>query len=110
MGKFELTTHALDKMATEGTAATSDLCKMAELMGYKDSGRFAINQLQCNNGAFVSSLLRFFEDNPGAVEAVHEWVRKFYDQNMEEAQTEACELGSCEIKNCENCGEESEDD
>lgn len=106
---FELTSHELDQLATEGSTATSDLCKMAELMGYKDSGRFAINQLQCNNGAFVSSLLRFFEDNPGAVEAVHEFVRKNYEQDMEAARLEACENGGCDSADCETCNDESEE-
>ena len=48
-----------------------DLCKLAEMLGYRTS---PFGQLQCDNGAFVSSLLEFFEDNPGACEAVIEWV------------------------------------
>lgn len=63
---------------------SDDLCKMAEMLGYKQTGRYAINQLQCNNGAFVSSLLHFFEDNPGAMEAVQEWVLKNSDLEDEE--------------------------
>lgn len=47
-----------------------DLCKLAEMLGY----RSPFGQLQCDNGAFVSSLLDFFEDNPGACEAVIEWT------------------------------------
>jgi hypothetical protein len=105
---FDLTTNTLEQFATEGSPATADLCKMAELMGYKESGGFAINQLQCSNGAFVSSLLRFFEDNPGAIEAVHDWVHKNYKQDMEEAREEACENGGCDSADCETCNDEDE--
>ncbi len=46
------------------------LCALVEDLGYDSQPR----QLQCNNGAHVSSLMHFFDDNPGAVEAVREWV------------------------------------
>jgi hypothetical protein len=49
---------------------SEDLCKLAEMLGYRRS----FGQLQCSNGAYVSSLLDFFDDNPGAMEALHEWV------------------------------------
>lgn len=107
---FSLTVAQLDKLATEGSTAVNDLCKLAELMGYRDTGRFAINQLQCNNGAFVSSLLRFFEDNSGAVEAVHEWVRENYEQEMEEARLVACENGGCDDADCETCNETDDEE
>lgn len=58
---------------------SDELCKLAEMLGYLDKGRFAINQLQCNNGAYASSLLSFFDDNPGAMEAVREWVVENFD-------------------------------
>lgn len=47
-----------------------NLAKMSEELGY---GR-GIQQLQMKNGAFVSSLLDFFQDNPGAIEVVFEWT------------------------------------
>jgi hypothetical protein len=53
---------------------SDDLCQLAEMLGYKETGRFAINQLQCNNGAFVSSLLRLLDDNPDLMETMREWV------------------------------------
>ena len=53
---------------------SDDLCLLAEMLGYKETGRFAINQLQCNNGAFVSSLLRLLDDNPDLMETMREWV------------------------------------
>lgn len=49
---------------------SEDLCKLAEMLGY---GR-PFGQLQCSNGAYVSSLLDFFDDNPGAMEAIHSFI------------------------------------
>jgi hypothetical protein len=40
---------------------SADLCKLAEQLGYRGSSS-------------VSSLLSFFDDNPGAMETVAEWV------------------------------------
>lgn len=50
---------------------SDDLCKLAEMIGY---GRGRFSQLACSNGAYVSSLLEFFDDNPGAMEAVQEFI------------------------------------
>ncbi len=46
------------------------LAEMAVALGYKS----CFNQLTLRNGHSVSDILEFFEDNPGAVEAVIEWV------------------------------------
>lgn len=53
---------------------SEDLAKLAEMLGYKHKGKYATNQFQCSNGSFVSSLCDFLDDNPGAMEAVREWV------------------------------------
>ncbi len=66
-------TH-LNALRTEGSRAIDDLCEMAETLGYKDK----YGQLICNNGAAVSSFLYFLENNPGAVEAIYDWVRENY--------------------------------
>lgn len=75
---------------------SDDLCKLAEMLGYK---RGRGDQLQCNNGAFVSSLLDFFDDNPGAIEAVHSFVMENiagYDlEEEEEEDEEACPGCGC---------------
>ena len=44
---------------------SADLCKLAERLGYWGTG-----------SSRASSLLAFFDDNPGAMEAVAEWVLK----------------------------------
>lgn len=53
---------------------TDDLCLIAESLGHKQVGRFAINQLQCNNGAYVSSLLNLLNDNPDLINTIRDWV------------------------------------
>jgi hypothetical protein len=73
-----------------------DLCKLAEMLGYGEKW----GQLQCSNGAFVSSLLSFFNDNPGAIEAVHGFVMQNLDvydldEEEEELDEEACPGCGC---------------
>lgn len=59
---------------------SEDICLFAEMIGnYRDR----YGQLQCNNGAFVSSLLNFLDDNPGAMEALRDWVLENYDLEEE---------------------------
>lgn len=69
----------------------SDLCKLVEELGYKDNGNH-FPQLQLNNRAHVSSLLNFFDDNPGALEKVQEFIMdsKFLvsDDSEEEEEVE----------------------
>lgn len=71
--------------------SSDDLCRLAEVLGYKG----AVDQLQCRNGAFVSSLLAFFDDNPGVMEAIQEWVLENSSLNEEDS--------------CEECGEDLAD-
>lgn len=49
----------------------ADLCKIAEILGYR---RQTGGQLACKNGAQVSSLLDFIDDNPGLIEAMMNWT------------------------------------
>ena len=49
---------------------SEDLCVLVEKLDYRQDPK----QLQNNNGSFVSSLLHFFDDNPGALEALQEWI------------------------------------
>jgi hypothetical protein len=73
---------------------SQDLCKLAELLGYK---RGAYGQLQNNNGSFVSSLTDFFDDNPGAMQAVAEWVLKHHQLDDEDE----CDGCGCPADECE---------
>jgi hypothetical protein len=93
-------------------ARSEDLCALVEKLGYVEG---PIKQLQCNNGAFVSSLLNFFDDNPGAMEALAEWIG---DTHPEVTDSEECGCcgeecspdGMCITADCENYGNMWNDD
>ena len=71
---------------------SNDLCAFVEELGYRDSGNhFA--QLQLHNGAHASSLLNFFDDNPGAIEAIQEWLlnTSHVDEECEEVDEDDLE-------------------
>lgn len=46
------------------------LCNLARKLGYNDPYRLLIN----NDGSCVGDLIKFFEDNPGAIETIIEWA------------------------------------
>ena len=64
-------------LRTHGAGAIQDLCALVEQLGYRGS----FQQLTFNNGASVSSLLNFLEDNPGCVESILDWVQDNYDDS-----------------------------
>jgi hypothetical protein len=51
-------------------ATVEGLCRLARKLGYKDPASQLIN----HDGSVVGDLLYFFDDNPGACEAVIQWV------------------------------------
>lgn len=85
----------------ENTRQTvSGLCRMAGKLGYTD-GNYGSGPL-LSDGSDVGHLLSFFDDNPGAIEAVVEWVIDYYDldddedsedEDEEESDEEESELG-----------------
>lgn len=63
------------------------LCKLANQLGYRDPAQQLIN----SDGSCVGDLLTFFEDNPGAIEAVIEWAADHHgveDDEMEDEEDE----------------------
>lgn len=73
-----------------------DLCLLVERLGY---GGFP-HQLMNANGSHVSSLLNFFDDNPGALEAVQTWILE--NSNLEEESPESCDCRDCRDE-CDCC-------
>jgi hypothetical protein len=71
-------------LRNEGGRGFQDLCKLAEELGYDG----APQQLQNNNGTFVSSLIYFLEDNPGAVQSIYDWVHENYEEEIPEEEEE----------------------
>ena len=71
---------------------TADLCLCIEqVVGEAEEPQ----QLQHSNGAFLSSLGHFLDDNPGCIEAIQEWM------------LENCDIPEAE---CIGCGDEVEED
>lgn len=61
---------ATRKQIEDTRSTVEGLCTLARQLGYKDP----CYQLQNRDGSVVGDMLYFFEDNPGAIEAVIEWV------------------------------------
>jgi hypothetical protein len=63
---------------------TNGLCKLARILGYKDP----CSQLINSDGSVVGDLLYFLEDNPGACEAIVDWVLENSDLEEEEEDSD----------------------
>lgn len=66
----------------EARPNSNGLIKIAGLMGYDTYPQ----QLITENGYAVSGLLNFLDDNPGAVEAVLEWIEEFYGNELDDSE------------------------
>ena len=88
-------------LPTEGNRGVEALTGLAAALGY-DRGSFG--QLLDNNGNSISGLLSFFEDNPGAIGAVFEWVDDNFEAELAELAPEDDEEDECE--DCD-CGEDT---
>lgn len=73
-------------LRSEGNRGFQDLCRLAEELHYGGYG--FPQQLQNNNGTFVSSLINFLEDNPGAIQAIYDWIDENYDEELSEEEEE----------------------
>jgi hypothetical protein len=70
------------------------LAQICESLGYTRS----FGQLQFDNGAFVSSILDFFDDNPGAIEAIYNFMLENAEAlNVEEESEEQDDEDSGEV-------------
>jgi hypothetical protein len=80
--------------------SSEDLCKIAEILGYKKNGRFACNQLQCSNGAFVSSLLSLLDDNPDLMDLIKEWLVKSNLIESADEDEDSCDYSFYALEEC----------
>jgi len=69
------------ELPTEGTRGFHALCGLARHLGYKDP----MYSMQNSDGSTISDLMLFLQDNPGAIQAVFEWVNKNHPQDDDEA-------------------------
>jgi len=53
----------------EGTSGVHNLCRIVNALGYQDEQHFG----QFHKGCY-GDLIHFLEDNPGAIEAVYNWI------------------------------------
>lgn len=70
---------------TEGTAGVKNLCKIVHALGTDDPQYFG--QFE-PNGSY-GMLVNFLEDNPGAVEAILDWIKENGDDDPTEAWNES---------------------
>lgn len=56
----------------EGRRGVETLCQVTGALGYKDPTYYG----QLTSKAVIGDLIMFLEDNPGAIEAVLEWVKQ----------------------------------
>jgi len=66
---------------TDGHKGVSNLCKLVRALGYRESRHFGQGS--------TSDLVEFLEDNPGAIEAIIDWI----DDNGIEDWDETLEIG-----------------
>ena len=92
----------------EGRQGVENLCTLARAVGYKDPMYFG----QLSSRAAIGDLICMLEDNPGMIEAIHNWIR---DQNspemvaaLEEQVTVDGDLAHEQYEGgvCPDCGEE----
>jgi len=89
---MEYSTTMATTKDVESVRTIKDFALLCKEMGYKAPW----DQLQFENGASVTNLLEFFQDNPGILEPMCEWV------------LEHCELEEEEEEECEDDGENDE--
>lgn len=85
----ELVDHFLDQEGcrrTEGRQGLVMMAKLANGLGYKDQQYYG----QLAPQASIGDLMEFFEDNPGAVEAVVNWVREQRSTEWQASLLERC--------------------
>ena len=59
---------------TEGRAGIKTLARVSRELGYMDRAYYG----QLDSDCSIGDLIEFLEDNPGAVQAVCDWVLKTY--------------------------------
>lgn len=94
-------------LRSDGNRGFQDLCHLVEELGYRNFPQ----QLQNNNGTFVSSLTNFLEDNPGAIQSIYDWIEENYEEELSEEQVEECSHENIYVNDrsqtvCLDCDEE----
>ena len=77
----------------EGRRGVERLCQLAGDLGYRDPH----HSMQLTSTACVGNLFMFLEDNPGAIEAIVNWVRDISSKEMVSSLADATDTSAlCE--------------
>lgn len=94
---------------TEGRRGVEALCQLTRALGYKDPQYFG----QLTAKAAIGDLICFLEDNSGAIEAIHTWIREQNSPEFREAlasQVEPLAIEQYENGVCPDCGDDIDPD
>lgn len=90
----------------EGRRGVENFAKIVNAIGYSDT----INRYgQMRGGACLGDIFVFLEDNPGALEALIEWIQSRRTPEWVEALKSVTEMPALVIdqhKDCPECGQE----
>ena len=77
----------------EGRRGVERLCQLVGDLGYRDPH----HSMQLTSTACVGNLFMFLEDNPGAIEAIVNWVRDISSKEMVSSLADATDTSAlCE--------------
>lgn len=103
MSKIERLIDKENLHRTEGNKGVRNLCRLANLLGYQDRTYFG--QVA---GACYGDLILLLEDNPGLVEAMHEWLQDNLDEEEdpedEEEPKDECYQFDDDPAGCQDAG------
>ena len=96
-----------EKLSSEGNRGFMDLCRLARGLGYKDELRQMIN----SDGSCCGDLHCFLQDNPGAIQAIYNWIDENYEDDIED-EPDICNICGAEIDfdGCCECDDEDNDE
>ena len=78
----------------EGRRGVERLCQLVGDLGYRDPH----HSMQLTRTACVGNLLMFLEDNPGAIEAIVNWVRDINSNEMSSNLADVTQLDDAELE------------
>lgn len=74
------TVRQLLEARSDGESGVRNLAKLCRVIGYKDSMHFG----QFDSDGSYGDLINFLEDNPGAVEAVKDFITEHFEDEDED--------------------------
>lgn len=91
---------------SEGEEGIKNLARLCSGLGYTDEMHFGLFEGGCCYG----DLINFLENNPGAVEAMLEWIEENYESELESDSDETPEDNDLEEYDEDDDSEEEEEE